>query len=67
MLFFGEPTGPSLIEHFHLAYLAHLGGDWAEFLVSRPTPLDGHEISVHHFSEVQRVSAQNSLWVVEGG
>lgn len=67
VLFFGEPTGPNLVEHFHLSYVAHLGGDWAEFLVSRPTPLEGPGISVHHFSEVRHVSAQNSLWVVEGG
>ena len=66
VLFFGEPTGPNLIERFHLAYVAHRGGDWAEFLVSRPTPLGGHDVSVHHFSEVHRMSAQNSLWVVEG-
>ncbi len=66
VLFFGEPTGPNLIEHFHLSYVAHLGGDWAEFLVSRPTPLEGHDVSVHHFSQVRRVSARNALWVVEG-
>jgi hypothetical protein len=66
VLFFGEPTGPNLIEHFHLAFIAHLGGDWAEFLVSRPTPLENFPVSVHHYSETRRVNAQNSLWVVEG-
>lgn len=66
VLFFGKPTGSRVIEHFHLAYIAHLGGDWAEFLVSRPTPLEGTSVSVHHYSETQRVSAKNSLWLVEG-
>lgn len=65
VLFCGEPTGGQLIEHLHLAYVAHLGGDWAEFLVSRPTPLDGHGVAVHHFDEVHHVTAENSLWVVE--
>jgi len=65
VLFFGEPTGPKTIEHLHLAYVAHLGGDWAEFIVSRPTPLEGHGVSVHHYSEVRRVTAQNSLWVID--
>ncbi len=64
VLFFGEPTGPNLIENFHLAYLAHLGGDWAEFLISQPTPLAGLPVAVHHFSGVRRVAAQHSLWVV---
>lgn len=64
VLFFDEGSGPSLIEQFHLAYVAHLGREWAEFLLSRPTPLDGHEVSVHHFSESRRVQAHNSLWVV---
>lgn len=66
VLFFGEPTGINLIEHFHLAFIAHLGGDWAEFLVSRPTPLDNLPVAVHHYSETRRVNAQNSLWVVAG-
>ena len=65
VLFFGEPTGPHEIEHLHLAYVAHLGGDWAEFLVSRRTPLEGHSVAVHHFGRVCRVAARNSLWVVE--
>jgi hypothetical protein len=65
VLFFGEATGYELIEHLHLAYVAHLGLDWAEFIVSRPTPLKGHDVSVHHFSDVRRVSARNSLWVVD--
>ncbi|MGH8018979.1 MAG: hypothetical protein ACREIA_11925 [Opitutaceae bacterium] len=65
VLFFGEPTGRNLIEHLHLAYIAHLGDDWAEFLVSRHTPLEELPVSVHHFSEVHRVSAKNSLWVVD--
>lgn len=64
VLYFGEPTGVSLIEHFHLAYIAHLGGDWAEFLVSQPTPLANLPVAVHHFSAVRRVVAHNSLWVV---
>lgn len=64
VLFFGEATGPQTIEHFHLAYVAHLGGDWAEFLVCRPTPLENLPVSVHHYSESRRVTAQNSLWVV---
>ena len=65
VLFFGEATGSRLIEHLHLAYVAHLGGTWAEFLVSRLTPLEGHDVAVHHFSEVRHVAARNSLWVVE--
>jgi len=64
VLYFGEPTGKNLIEHFHLAYVAHLGGDWAEFLVSQPTPLAGLPVAVHHYSGVRRVEAQNSLWAV---
>lgn len=63
VLFFGEATGTNLIEHFHLAYVAHLGGDWAEFLVSQPTPLAGLPVAVHHFSGVHRVAARHSLWV----
>lgn len=65
VLFLGEPTGPNLIERLHLAYVAHLGGDWAEFLVSRPTALAGHDVSVHHYSETRRVDATHSLWIVE--
>lgn len=65
VLFFGDPTGPQTVEHFHLAYVAHLGGDWAEFLVCRPTPLEDTGVSVHHYSESRRVSARHSLWVVE--
>ena len=64
VLFFGESTGPTMIEHFHLAFIAHLGGDWAEFLVSQPTPLDNLPVAVHHYSAVRRVSAQNSLWAM---
>lgn len=65
VLIFAEPTGVQLIEHLHLAYVAHLGGDWAEFIVSRPTLLEGHGVAVHHYSEVQRITCRNSLWVVE--
>lgn len=65
VLFFGEPTGPTTVEHFHVAFVAHLGGDWAEFLVCRPTPLEGLPVAVHHYSETRRVSAQHSLWVTE--
>ncbi|HRE80741.1 MAG TPA: hypothetical protein PLN52_06820 [Opitutaceae bacterium] len=67
VLFF-DPSADSskkMIEHLYLAYVAHLGGDWAEFIVSQPTPLEGHGVSVHHYSDVRRVAAQNSLWVVE--
>lgn len=67
VLYFGEPTGPSLIENFHLAYLAHLGGDWAEFIISQPTPLAGLPVAVHHYSGVRRVAARHSLWVVAEG
>lgn len=65
VLFWTQPTGPSSIEHFHLAFVAHLGGDWAEFLVCRPTPLEGLPVAVHHFSESRRVAARHSLWVPE--
>lgn len=64
VLYFGEPTGKNSIEHFHLAYIAHVGRDWAEFLVSQPTPLENLGVSVHHFSGVRRVEAKNSLWAV---
>lgn len=67
VLAFSKPTGQSQIERLHLAYVAHLGGDWAEFLINVPTPLEGHDVSVHHFSETQRVEAQHSLWAVEHG
>lgn len=65
ILFPGDHTGPSLIEQFHLAFVAHLGRDWAEFLVNSPTPLAGLPVAVHHYSQVRRVNTQNSLWVVE--
>lgn len=65
VLFVGEPSGPALIEHLHLAYVAHLGRSWAEFLVSRPTSLERTPVSVHHYSEVRRVEASNSLWAVD--
>ena len=65
VLFFGEATGPKTIEHLHLAFVAHLGGAWAEFLVCRPTPLENLPVSVHHYSDSRRVDARNSLWVVE--
>ena len=65
VLFVGEPSGPALIEHLHLAYVAHLGGSWAEFLISRPTQLEGTSVSVHHYSEVRHVEANNSLWAVD--
>ncbi len=64
VLYCGEPTGKNGIEHFHLAYIAHLGGDWAEFLVSVPTRLDNAPVSVHHYSAVRRVAAENSLWAL---
>lgn len=66
VLFFDEPTGQSLIEHLHLAYVAHLGADWAEFIISAPTPLEGHSVSVQHFSRIRRVTSRNTLWLVEG-
>ena len=65
VLFLGEATGPHLIERLHLAYVAHLGGDWAEFLVSQPTPLEDLPVSVHHFSAARRIKSENSLWLVE--
>lgn len=65
VLFFGEATGTHPIEHFHPAFVAHLGGEWAEFLVSRPTKLDDVPVEVHHYSETRRVDARNSLWAVE--
>ncbi|MDB6094984.1 MAG: hypothetical protein JWM32_2546 [Verrucomicrobia bacterium] len=65
VLFPDEPTGPNSIECFHLAFIAHLGGDWVEFLVSRPTQLKNLPVAVHHFSESRRMTAQNTLWVVD--
>lgn len=65
VVFVAEPTGPHLIERCHLAYVAHLGGDWAEFLVLRPIGIEGTTVSVHHFSESRRVAATHSLWIYE--
>ena len=65
VLFLGEPTGPHPIERLHLAYVAHLGRDWVEFLVTQPTPLENLPASVHHFSAAHRIKAENSLWLVE--
>lgn len=65
VLFFGESTGPSLIEHFHLAFVAHLGRDWAEFLVCQPTPLENLPMTVHHFSVSRRVRAENLIFICE--
>lgn len=65
VLYFGEATGADLISHFHPAFIAHRGGDWAEFLVCRPTLLDGTSVSVQHFSDPRRVSASNSLWLID--
>jgi len=63
VLFPSRATGPHLIECLHLAYVAHLGEDWAEFLISLPTPVDDSPIAVHHYSDSRRVVAENSLWV----
>ena len=65
VIFVADPTGPHLIERCHLAYVAHLGGDWAEFLVLRPIAIEGTSVSVHHFSESRRVAAVHALWVFE--
>ena len=65
VLMLDTSAGDSLIEMLHMAYVAHLGGDWAEFLVNVPTRLEGHGISVYHYSDVRRVSARNSLWLVD--
>lgn len=65
VLMLDPSAGDSLIEMLHMAYVAHLGGDWAEFLMNVPTQLEGHDVSVYHYSEVCRVSARNSLWLVE--
>jgi len=67
VLALSKPTGEALIERLHLAYVAHLGGDWAEFLINVPTQLEGHAVKVHHYSETQRVKAQHSLWAVVHG
>ena len=64
VLFLGEATGPRLVERLHLADIAHVGGSWAEFLVTQPTPLENLPVSVHHFSSSRRVEADNSLWAV---
>jgi len=65
VLMLDPSAGDSLIERLHMAYVAHLGGDWAEFLVNVPTRLEGHDISVYHYSNVRRVTARNSLWLVD--
>ena len=53
-----------MIERFEMAFIAHNGSDWAEFIVNVPTPITD-EISVHHYSKPERIKAKNSLIVIE--
>ncbi|MFM1550114.1 MAG: hypothetical protein ACKJSG_11980 [Lentisphaeria bacterium] len=64
-LYYQTDTGPVLlpndrtdtdlpIERFDLAYVAHNCPDWAEFIVSVPTPVS-EGVSVDHYSESRRV------------
>jgi len=43
-----------LIETLQLAFVAHNGSDWAEFLVCEPTAVTP-EVKVHHYSRVVRL------------
>ena len=52
------------IERLHLAYVAHCGKSWAEFIVNVPTPIaDG--LSVDHYSKVVRVDAVSVLFALD--
>lgn len=48
---------------FNLAYIAHNGGSWAEFIVCRPTALRD-DLKVYHYSETVRVTCENEAFVV---
>ncbi|MBL9215319.1 MAG: hypothetical protein JNG83_07580 [Opitutaceae bacterium] len=48
---------------FRLAYVAHIKPDWAEFLLSVPTPLTP-DISVHHYSQSVRVTCVNEMYAL---
>ncbi len=62
----GEGAGP-LIEAMQLAFVAHNGKDWAEFLVCAPTPV-APEVKVHHYSRVVRLKhVVNRLFAVLEG
>ncbi len=59
----GDGAG-ALIETMQLAFVAHNGKDWAEFLVSAPTPVTP-EVRVHHYSRVVRLEkVVNRLFAV---
>lgn len=48
------PDASARIEGCRLAYVAHNGPDWAEFVVNVPTALSD-AIQVHHYSRVERI------------
>lgn len=61
-----EPDKP-LIACMQMAYVAHNGSDWAEFLVCSPTAV-GPGIKVHHYSRVVRLeNVRNRLFAFRDG
>ena len=53
------------VGNFRLAYIAHNGPHWAEFIINVSTPVaDG--VNVHHFSHPVRVNACNSMLELVG-
>jgi hypothetical protein len=66
VLFVSPPggQGENPIARLRHAFIAHNAPDWAELLVNVPTPLaDG--ISVNHYSKAVRVTAKNSMMVLD--
>ena len=51
------------IGNFRLAYVAHNGPDWAEFIVNVPTPA-GESIQVHHYSKPVGMAVRNSMFEI---
>lgn len=49
-----DKAGRPLIGCMQMAFVAHNSRDWAEFLISAPTPV-GPDIKVHHYSRVVRL------------
>lgn len=55
---------PEVHPTFHLAYVAHVKKDWAEFLLRVPTPVSD-EIKVHHYSKSVRIDCVNEMIAVQ--
>lgn len=56
-------TGEPLILGCRLAFAAHNGPDWAEFIVNVPTPLTDN-IRVHHYSKSERIEGTVNRMIV---